>query len=60
MSQQQDSESDSYYDGDDWRFFDGNLGSDIFDNDDLWILFLMVKERYSEPLRTEQIPELDR
>jgi sensor domain CHASE-containing protein len=39
VSQQQDSESDSYYDGDDWRFFDGNLGSDTFDNDDLDIIF---------------------
>jgi hypothetical protein len=33
-SQQQDSDSDIFHDGDNWRIFGGNLGADTLDNDD--------------------------
>jgi hypothetical protein len=39
MSQHLDSDSDSYYDGDDWRFVDGNIGEESFENEDVDIIF---------------------
>ena len=38
-SQQLDSETDSYYDGDDWRFVDGNIRDESFENEDVDIIF---------------------
>jgi hypothetical protein len=46
-----DSDTDSFYDGDDRKFFDGDLGvnNNAYDDNDLD--FFMVKKRLSEPPR---------